>query len=151
MFVLAQSDGLDKIKSLKPVISTKSDAIRLLGEGLIKGNSTWYRLPDMSIEIVYSNGTCRDGWLAPRDNVTQISAHFFDHRKLSVLKAQVNLNKLRTEGAFDVLGEKYYHDDDKGIGYGVNEIEKVWFMVWYYPSKQHPDARCIETPKPCFD
>ena len=114
----------------------------MLGNGEVKDNSTWYQFSDMSIEIIYSDGSCTEGWLAPNDTVIQTSANFFDHKELSQLTSHVNFAKMRRQEAFDISGERFYLDDKNGIGYGINEKQNTWFKISFYPSEKHAAARC---------
>lgn len=142
----AQTDVLSKLSGLKPLASNRSEVEEVLGgKGSVKESSTWYQYPGMSVQAIYSTGRCTDGWLAPRDTLIEISAFFSNRKKLSELKSKINLKKLRKENAFDVLGEEYYFHDEKGVAYGVNQKERTWLTIWYFPSSKASSAKCTPT------
>jgi hypothetical protein len=142
--IFAQDDLLARVASIKPFVSSRSDVQNLLGKGSIEENSVWYYGSEVSIGIDFSNGKCSGGWLVPKDKVVEITVNFLEYRKLSELKKRVDLSKLRKRESLDNLGEKYYFDDQKGIKYGINQNEGSWFSVWYFPSKEYANFRCVE-------
>jgi hypothetical protein len=137
----AQSDILEKIKSIKVMSSTRADVEKLLGKGKDENNWTWYINKKESVQIVYSDGTCTRGFLAPKDTVVKIYLNFKEDRKLSELKKKVNLKKLRMERSYDTA-DKVYFDDESGIDYDVNEVYKIWSGITFYPSKSYSGFAC---------
>lgn len=141
---LGQTDELSKVNQIRPFESTRTDVRSILGEGTDDGDSTWYQFEHMSIEVVFSDGTCIDGWLAPQGVVLRVEVTFSEDRKLSSLRRAIRLNRLRKKQALDVPGELYYYDDANGVGYEVNERHKTWSSVWYFPSSRHTKGRCSD-------
>ncbi len=140
--MLAQDNILEKLKEINLTSSTKTDVINLLGKGKDKTDSTIYLFEDKSIEVTFSDGSCEDGWLAPKGTVIEVWVSFFEHKKLSDLKNKVKLKKLRSESSYDVGGEKTFYDDEKGVSYVVNEYQKTWSSMAYYPSSKYSQFRC---------
>ena len=138
----AQDNSIEKFQRIQPMISTKDDVRKLLGDGKIEDDSTWYYFEDQTIEIVYSDGTCTENWLTKKDNVVEVSVSFIDRKDLGELKKKVRLDKLRSERSFDVDGEMYYFDDTNGIRYDVNTEHDEWLALTYYPTKEYSKCRC---------
>ena len=140
----AQSGLVDEFRTIRPIRSSRTEVEKVFGMGKKEDDSTWYYLKDKSIEAVYSDGNCTNGWLAQKDRVIEISAFFLEYRDLSELRAKVDLEKLRKETSFDVLGEASYFDDTAGIKYSVNVREGTWMSITYYPPKKYLRFRCKE-------
>jgi hypothetical protein len=137
----AQSNILEKIKSIKVMSSTRADVEKLLGKGKDQGIWSKYRYEKEFVEITYSDGTCTRGFLAPKDTVIEVSLDFREERKLSELKKKVNLKKLRMERSYDTA-DKVYFDDELGIAYEANEVYKFWSSITFYPSKSYSGFAC---------
>lgn len=140
--VRSQGDTFERLKNIKVMSSTREDVEKVVGTGENRENRTLYHYENETIRIVYSDGDCIGEWLAPKDTVVKISIHFLDHRKLSELTRKVKLKKLRVSDTYDMLGGKIYHDDENGIEYDVNIIEKTWSSITYYPSIKYSSFKC---------
>lgn len=138
----AQDEILGRLKDLKPMISTREDVETVLGEGENRGNRVVYHYDKQTVKFTYSDGKCVEKWFAPKDTVVEIIVFFINYRKLSELTKKVNLKKLRAVSAYDMAGEKLYYDDEKGIGYNINTLEKKWSSIIYYPSKKYSSCNC---------
>ena len=142
LIIKAQDSILDRLKELKPMISTREDVEKLLGKGEDRDVWTTYRYDKETVDITYSDGKCVKGWLAPKDIVIEIYINFLDDRKLSELTKKVKLKKLRISHAYDSAGEKMYHDDKNGVEYNVNYFDKTWSSIAFYPSANYSQSRC---------
>lgn len=137
----AQGTILEKIKSIKVMSSTRADVERLLGKGEDKDIWSQYSYEKESVRITYSDGTCTESFLAPKDTVIQVNINFKEDRKLSEIKKKVKLKELRVQLSYDTA-DKVYHDDELGIAYEVNEIYKSWSAIIFYPSKKYSKFAC---------
>jgi hypothetical protein len=136
-----QSSILEKVKSIRVISWARADVEKLLGKGKDNGIRTWYVDKEESVQITYSDGTCTEGFLAPKDTVIQMEVYFKEDRKLSELKKKVDLKKLRLQLSYDTA-DKIYYDDELGIAYEVNEIYKIWSSIIFYPSKNYSNFAC---------
>lgn len=140
--IKAQSEILEQLKKLKPMVSTREDVEKFLGKGEDRENRTVYHNEKETVRITYSDSNCVEGWLAPEDTVIKIQIRFLDDRKLSELTKKIKLKKLRVSHAYDSAGEKMYHDDENGVEYNVNHFDKTWMSISYYPSNKYSQSKC---------
>ncbi len=136
----AQDQVLDDLATIKPMVSTKQDVLKKFTQAETEGNSLWLYLPDKSIEFFFSNGECREDWLAPIYKVVTISVFFRGGRQITDLTTWVKLKRLRTTYSFH--GDRLYHDDKKGIMYYVDAQGELWSSMTYYPSKKFSHLKC---------
>ncbi len=138
--ICAQDKVMDDVATIKPMVSTKDDVIKKFSQAEIEGNSLWVYLPDRSIEFFFSNGECREDWLAPKGKLVTISIFFRKARPIADLTTMVKLKRLRTTYSFH--GDRLYHDDKKGIMYYVDAQGEFWSSMTYYPSKKFTHLKC---------
>lgn len=138
----AQSSILDHADAIIPLVSTRSDVISRLGNGELEDGSVWFYKPGVTVEAIFSDGGCKDGWKTEKDRVMQISIFFVDRRPLSELRSKVELKPLRFESAHDIPGERIYYDDVRGLAYGVNESSNEWLSLRRFAPKKKKGLRC---------
>ena len=129
----------------------RSDVSKIFGKGEEGGGSLWFYFPKHSVAVTISDGTCTEGWLAPKNTVIETSIHFFDHKKLSDLKKKVNLDEFKLDRFFDTAGGLYFNDT-LGVRYAVNHAldaeykvddeQSAWSSIIFYPSSKYSRYRC---------
>lgn len=73
---LSQDEIISKVASLRPLVSTRSVIEQTLGIGDGKEWSVWYDYPEATVHLVYSDGKCTVGWLAPKDTLIESTVRF---------------------------------------------------------------------------
>ncbi len=140
--IIPQESIMDKLDLVRPMISTRADVEKVFGLPHKGQNSARYFFDDRSIRILFSDGSCTEGWRAPKDVVVKAEVQFFKRLPLSSLKKSVTYTRFRFKRSYDVAGEKYYYDDATGREYGINDRQGVWLSLTYYPSKRFSKNRC---------
>lgn len=146
--VLGQENFGQKLSTIKPMVTTKKNILKILGKGETEENITWYKFDDRSLEIIYSTGKCTEGWLAPKGTVIEFSVIFFEEKELSRLPKElsslpnkIELENLRFQNHYDDGGKTFF-DDNNGIRYEVNSDQKTSSLITFYPSSKYSCNRC---------
>lgn len=145
-FTFAQSPlpGLDKVKQIKLLESTRDDVLEILTNDIFPSSDASYHYErfyteDAIISVFYSSGKCSeegDDWDIPEWKVTEI--RISPKNSIRIKDIGIDYSKFRKERPFKDYKDLYvYHDKKAGIAimaYG-NRIE---FIAFTPPEKDFP-------------
>lgn len=133
-------------KGLVPLVSTRSDVERLLGNPINKSLDI-YETTAERVTIWYSKGNCEDPgaiWNVPRDTATQILVAPKTFLSLQEIRKMV-LTPLSKEIDPHVRGNTLYYTEDRSIKFETRMLpdgsEDVIFVA-YSPGKSDEALRC---------
>lgn len=137
-----EPDWLVKIKTIKPLFSTRDDVIRVFGEPLGKKKPSYgekYDLEEGRMSVIYEIGPCETkiedgvevvyGWNVPEWTVIVIS--FTPNKRINPKKLNINFDNFDSEEIADVPGAIHYENYKTGVGYTVykGKIETISFQA----------------------
>lgn len=134
-------------RSIKPLSSTRTDVIRLLGKSPFDEPKSIARLYDVAegrLNIMYAHSRCEEGlpadwgnWNVKPDTVINMTVHLKKEIKLSKLKIpDIEKYKWYTDDS----GATYYRLKDKGIEYEVQN--KHITSITYGPTEKDAHLLC---------
>lgn len=149
---LKEPDWLVRIKSIKPLVSTRDDVIKMFGEPSDKDRISYgehYDFKDRRMEIIYETGLCVTkiedgipkvyGWNVPEWTVIDVS--FTPKKRINPKKLNINFDEFKKEEVWDVPGSFEYLNNELGIYANIykGKLETISF----YPAKKYDDLYCM--------
>jgi hypothetical protein len=137
-----EPDWQVKIKTIKPLFSTRDDVIRVFGQPMGKEKRSYgeeYDLEEGRMSVIYTTGLCIrkiedglevvNGWNVPEWTVFLII--FSPTNRISPKRLNINFDNFRSEKISDVPGAVSYENDETGVGYTVykGKIETISFQA----------------------